>query len=243
MSVLVLGATGATGRLLVRELLGRGLSVRVIVRALDSLPEDVRNHSHLSVVRASVLALSDAEMVQNVHGCTAVVSCLGHNLTLKGLFGPPRRLVTDATRRLCDAVQTNRKEQPVRFVLMNTVANSNRDLDEPVSVGERCVIGLLRLLLPPQADNEKAADYLRTTIGRENPAIEWVAVRPDTLTDEDTVTAYDLYPSPIRSGIFNPGKTSRSNVAHFMAELITNDETWNEWKGQMPVIYNKAQSR
>jgi len=240
MSVLVLGATGATGRLLVRELLGRGLNVRVIVRAPDSLPEDVRNHSHLSVVHASVLGLSDAEMVQNVDGCTAVASCLGHNLTLKGLLGPPRRLVSDATRRLCDAIRANGPERPVRFVLMNTVANSNRDLNEPVSVGERCVIGLLRLLLPPQADNEKAADYLRTTIGRENPAIEWVAVRPDSLTTEDRCTAYELYPSPIRSGVFNPGKTSRRNVAHFMAELITDDETWNRWKGQMPVIYNKA---
>jgi len=240
MNILVLGATGATGRLLVRELLGRGLNVRVIVRTPDSLPEDVRNHSHLSVIHASVLDLSDAEMVQNVHDCTAVASCLGHNLTLKGLFGPPRRLVSDAIRRLCEAVQASRLERPTRFVLMNTVANSNRDLKESVPIADKCVIGLLRLLLPPQADNEEAAEYLRTGIGRENGAIEWVAVRPDTLTSEDTVTAYELYPSPSRSGVFNPGKTSRINVAHFMAELITNDETWNTWKGQMPVIYNKA---
>lgn len=240
MSVLVLGATGATGRLLVRELLGRGLNVRVIVRTPDSLPEDVRNHSHLSVVHASVLGLSDAEMVQNVDGCTAVVSCLGHNITLKGLFGPPRRLVSDATRRLCEAIQVSRLERPIRFVLMNTAGNSNRDLNESVSIAQKCVMGLLRLLLPPQADNEEAAEYLRTGIGRENGAVEWVAVRPDSLTTEDRCTAYELYPSPIRSAIFNPGTTSRINVAHFMAELITDDETWNRWKGQMPVIYNKA---
>jgi len=212
----------------------------VIVRAPDSLPEDVRNHSHLSVVHASVLDLSDAEMVQNVDGCTAVASCLGHNLTLKGLFGPPRRLVTDATRRLCEAVQSGKAERPIRFVLMNTVGNSNRDLNESVPFAQKCVIGLYRLLLPPQADNEKAAEYLRTGIGRDNGAVEWVAVRPDSLTTEDRCTAYDLYPSPIRSAVFNPGKTSRINVAHFMAELITDDETWNRWKGQMPVIYNKA---
>ena len=243
MSILVVGATGATGRLLARELLGRGQNVRVIVRTPDRLPEDVRNHSHLSVVRANVLDLSDSELVQQVDGCTAVASCLGHNISLKGLFGPPRRLVTDATRRLCESVQAGKAKRPVRFVLMNTVANSNRDLNESVSVGERCVIGLLRLLLPPQADNEKAAEYLRTRIGRESGAIEWVAVRPDTLISEDTVTAYELYPSPIRSRVFNPGKTSRINVAHFMAELMTDDETWNRWKGQMPVIYNKASLR
>ena len=240
MSVLVVGATGATGRLLVRELLARGKDVRAIVRTPDRLPEDVRNHSRLSVVQASVLNLSDAEMAQHVADCTAIASCLGHNLTLKGLFGPPHRLVADTTRRLCEAVQASRPERPVRFVLMNTVANRNRDLNERVSVGEKCVVGLLRLLLPPQADNEKAAEYLRTRIGRENETIQWVAVRPDTLIGADTVTAYDLYPSPIRSGVFNPGKTSRSNVAHFMAELIANDETWSRWEGQMPVIYNKT---
>ncbi|HRX04286.1 MAG TPA: NAD(P)-dependent oxidoreductase, partial [Anaerolineae bacterium] len=86
--------------------------------------------------------------------------------------------------------------------------------------------------------NEAAADYLRAGIGQNDPSIEWVAVRPDNLIDEDKVTRYEVYPSPIRSGIFDPGKTSRINVGHFMAQLITDNDTWKRWKGQMPVIYN-----
>ncbi len=189
MSVLVLGATGATGRLLVRELLGRGMNVPVIVRAPDSLPPDVRTNSHLSVVHASLLELSDAEIALHVNGCTAVASCLGHNLTLKRILGPPRKLMTDATRRLCEAVQAEEPERPVRFVLMSTVANRNRDLDEPAPLGSKFVFGLLRVLLPPQSDNEKAADYLRTRIGTQNAAIEWVAVRPDSLINGDRVAS------------------------------------------------------
>ena len=168
-----------------------------------------------------------------------MASCLGHNLSMKGIYGQPRRLVTDAARRLCQAVKAGNPEVPTKYVLMNTVGNRNRDIHEPISVGQRVIIGLLRLLLPPQADNEQAADYLRTRIGQVNKAIEWSAVRPDSLIDEVHVTEYEVYPSPIRSAIFNPGKTSRINVAHFMAELITNEDTWNAWKGQMPVIYNK----
>ncbi len=122
---------------------------------------------------------------------------------------------------------------------MNTAGNSNRDLDEPISFGQRCVIGLLRLLLPPHVDNETAADYLRTKIGQKDRVIAWVAVRPDGLTNEDTITEYQLYASPIRSPIFDAGKTSRINVGHFMANLITDDDAWKKWKGQMPVIYNK----
>ncbi len=242
MKTLVVGASGATGRLLVEQLLNRGQDVKIIVRLPDSLPEVLKHHDNLSVIHASVLDLSDAEMTQYVNGCDAVASCLGHNLTFKGIFGHPRRLVTDATRRLCNAIKANNSDEPVKFVLMNTTGNSNRDLTERISLGQKCVIGLLRLLLPPHVDNEKAADYLRTRIGQNDAAIEWAAVRPDGLIDESEPTDYELHSSPIRSAIFDAGLTSRINVAHFMAELIADDETWNKWKGQMPVIYNRASS-
>ena len=99
-------------------------------------------------------------------------------------------------------------------------------------------MGLIRLLVPPQSDNEKAADFLRVNIGQKNKLIEWVAVRPDTLIDENKVSEYELYASPIRSALSNPGKTSRINVANFMSRLILENDLWNKWKGQMPVIYN-----
>jgi hypothetical protein len=174
-------------------------------------------------------------MARHVSGCGALASCLGHNLSLKGIYGQPRRLVTDATRRLCDAIKANKPGRPVRFVLMNTAGNSNRDIPERVSFPQKCVIGLIRLLLPPHVDNEKAADYLRTEMGQKDAAIEWAVVRPDTLIDESEVSEYEVYPSPVRSAVFNAGRTSRINVAHFMAELITDDDTWNTWNGQMPV--------
>ena len=240
MAILVVGATGATGRLLVKQLLDRGMAVRAIVRSPERLPAEIRNHSHLTVIQASVLDLDDEALAQQVSGCEAVASCLGHNLTLKGIYGPPRRLVTDATRRLCAAIKASSPDQPVKFVLMNTSGNQNRDLKEPVSFAERSVMALLRLMLPPQVDNEQAADYLRVEIGQMDPVIEWVAVRPDTLIDEAEVSAYEVYVSPIRSAVFNPGKTSRINVGHFMADLITDPELWSRWKGQMPVFYNKA---
>ena len=237
---LVVGASGATGRLLVEQLLNRGQNVKVIVRVPDKLPEALKNHDNLSVVHASVLELSDAELAQHVNGCDAVASCLGHNMSFKGIYGYPRRLVTDATRRLCDAIKSNKMEEPAKFVLMNTTGNSNRDIHEPISISQKVVIGLLRLLLPPHIDNEKAADYLRTEIGQKDRAVEWAVVRPDSLTDEDTVTEYEVHSSPTRSAIFDAGVTSRINAGSFMADLITDDDTWNKWKGQMPVVYNKT---
>lgn len=239
MMVLVVGATGATGKLLVEQLLSRGHHVRVIVRSRDRLPESVRDHARVEIVEASLLELTDEELLQHVSGCSGVASCLGHNLTFKGVFGHPRRLVTDATRRLCRAIEQAKAETGVKYVLMNTAGNQNRDLAEPASFGNRFVVGLLRWAVPPHADNEQASDVLRQEIGKNNSSIPWVVVRPDSLVDLPEVTPYEIYPSPTRDPIFNAGTTSRINVAHFMAELITDEAGWDKWAGQMPVIYNR----
>ncbi len=126
---------------------------------------------------------------------------------------------------------------------MNTAGNVNKDLDEQISMGQKIVMGLIRFILPPQVDNEKAAGYLSREIGQKDSLIEWVAVRPDGLINEINVTEYKVYASPIRSAIFNAGKTSRINVAHFMAKLVSDEILWLKWKGQMPVIYNSEKQK
>jgi len=239
MITLVVGASGATGIRLVEELLNREQYVKVIVRSPEKLPVTIKNHERLSVICASVLELSDKEMEQHVAGCNAVASCLGHNMTFKGMFGKPRRLVTEATRRLCIAIEANKSEASTKYVLMNTVANRNRDLNESIPFAQKFLIGLLRLLLPPHPDNEEAAEYLRTVIGHKDNAIEWTAVRPSALIDEESASEIEVYPSPMRS-ILKDGQISRINVGHFMADLITDNDIWHKWKGQMPVIYNKG---
>ena len=239
MLVLVVGASGATGRHLVNQLLLKGNKVRIIVRSKAHLPKPWFENTNLEIITASILELTEKQLIQYTSDCDAIASCLGHVVSFKGIYGEPRRLVTDATKRLCHAVKNHKLKSPVKFVLMNTSGNSNRDLNEPISLAQKCVIGLLRLLLPPHVDNEQAADYLRTQIGQSDKYIEWVTVRPDGLINEDEVTAYEIYPSPIRSAIFNAGKISRINVGHFMSELINDNKLWNEWKGQMPVMYSK----
>lgn len=240
MIILVVGASGATGQQLVEQLLIQGHTVKAIVRSPESLPESWKNNTQLQIISASILDLSNKEMSDHVSDCDAIASCLGHSMNWKGIYGDPRKLVTDATHKLCNAIEANKPESPIKYVLMNTTGNRNRDLSEPISFAQKCVIGLLRLLLPPQVDNEKAADYLRTQVGQNNQFIEWAAVRPDGLINENQVTNYEIHASPTRSAIFNAGKTSRINVGHFMANLISDDDLWNTWKGQMPVIYNKS---
>jgi hypothetical protein len=239
MTTLVAGASGATGKHLVEQLINMGQNVKAIVRPTGKIPDSWSGSENIEIIRANILEISTDKMVEHLSDCTSAASCLGHNITLKGLFGEPRRLCTDAVRLMCEAIKKNAPDKPVKFVLMNTVANSNRDLQEKDSLPHKLIIDLVRVLVPPQPDNEQAADYLRVTIGQKNRYIEWAAARPDALTNEDKVTDYTVHASPTRSGVFNPGKTSRINTGNFMARLITENDLWNQWKGQMPVVYNK----
>ena len=239
MTTLVVGATGATGRQLIEQLLKMEQKIKVIVRPAGKVPDSWKNNDKISIIKANISEIRVDEMMNYLIDCQSVVSCLGHNITLKGIFGKPRKLVTDAIKLICMAIQKISPEKPIKFVLMNTAGNRNKDLNEHISIGEKLVMGLIRLIVPPQSDNEKAADFLRVNIGQKNELIDWVAIRPDTLIDENNVTEYELYASPIRSALSNPGKTSRINVSNFMSRLIVENDLWNKWIGQMPVIYNK----
>lgn len=238
MKTLILGASGATGKHLTEQLLAQGNSVKVMVRSAERAPESWKHNDRVEIVTASVSDLSPDMMAAYLKDCDAVASCLGHNISFKRIYGKPRKLVRNSIHTVCKAIEQEQTGRKVKVVLMNTSGNRNRDLHEKIPLGHRIIVALLRVLLPPHPDNEQAADHLRKHIGQNHPRIEWVAVRPDGLIDEDEVTGYTLHPSPVRDPIFNAGKTSRINVGNFMARLINEDPLWQEWKGRMPVIYN-----
>lgn len=223
-----------TGRHVVKQLLERDHNVRVIVRSPEKLSDAVVNHPNIEIVRAELLELSDDEMVRHVKGCDAVVSCLGHTLDFKGMFGEPKQLCLQAVKRLCAAIESVGAGIPKKFILMNTVGVANPELVESRAWFERSLLFLLRYTLPPHRDNEMASEFLFSGVGKKNAYIEWCSVRPDSLIN-DEVSVYDIVASPT-TGIFTGRATTRANVAHFMVELILDDDLWNCWKFRMPVI-------
>jgi hypothetical protein len=193
----------------------------------------------VTVVEADLLSLSDDGIRGHLRGCSAVISCLGHVIGVKGVFGPPRDLVTQATRRLCRGVEALQPPEPVRFVLMSSVSvNHPEGLDTRRGMFEKMIVWMLRGLIPPARDNQQAADFLWRNIGTAHPFVQWVVVRPDTLLD-GAVSEYALHEGLVRS-LFAPARTNMSNVAHFMCELVANPKVWNDWKGKLPVIVNGA---
>jgi len=238
-TVLLVGGTGRTGRRALQQLLDRGLSVRAIVRSRGKLPPELAGNPNLTVIEASLLSLPDDELRRHLAGCDAVVSCLGHVLSLKGIFGPPRDLVTRATMRLCRGIEALRPAAPVKFILMSSVSvHRPRGFDTRRGTFERAFLWTLCGVLPPARDNQRATDFLLGEIGPNHSYVQWAVVRPDSLLEGD-VSEYALHEGLVDS-LFAPGSTNMANVAHVMCELVTDPKMWTDWKSKLPVIVNVA---
>ena len=236
-TVLLVGGTGRTGGRVMRQLLDRGVLVRAIVRPGGKLPPGVAENPGLTLIEASLLSLRDEELLPHLSGCDAVISCLGHAISRKGIFGPPRDLVTRATARLCHGIETLRRPVPVKFILMSSVSvHRPGGLDARRGPFERAFLCILRGVIPPARDNQRAADFLCERIGPNHAFVQWTVVRPDSLLEGD-ISEYTVHEGLV-NGLFSPGRTNMANVAHFMGELTTNPLVWTEWQSKLPVIVN-----
>ena len=95
MKVLIIGATGATGRALVAQALARGHEVTALVRNPDRL---AIRHEHLRVVQGDVLDPTAVD--EAVAGQEAVISALGHKRWMI-----PTRILSAGTANILAAMQ------------------------------------------------------------------------------------------------------------------------------------------
>ena len=190
----------------------------------------------VSLVRAFLICTTMQVFRSHVEGCSAVVSCLGHNLNVRGIWRDPA-LCTQATKMVCAAAESVKR--PVKFVLHSSAGCDNPDGGDPKrGLGERLVISLLRFLIPPHPDNEGAANFLGT---RAPGLVEWCVVRPDDLIHGE-VSEYRLSET-LLNGLFDAKTTTRRNVADFMCRLVTDEQCWREWRGKMPMIVDVEQKK
>lgn len=236
MKTLVLGASGATGKLVVSQLLERNISARIVIRESAIIPDKIAENKNVEIIKGSIDDFTTDQIRELILDCDSIVCCLGHNISFKGMFRQPYKLVVNAVKKITSAVASYNTSK--KFILMSTTAYTNKNQGERNTLGEKIVFSLLEIVLPPHKDNILAGDHLIYGVG-ESEKIEWIAVRPDSLFDEERKSVYEISDTKIRSPLFNAGKTSRINVAYFMVELLLNDALWQNWKYKTPVIYNK----
>lgn len=228
--VFVVGATGATGKHVVQMMLDQGHEVTALVRSKTSMLsklKDKTNQVNLHIHEGSVSNMSHEELVALTQDCNFVVSCLGHNLTFRGVYFN-RRLVTNACKKLTKAMPSSCK-----FLLMGSDGVAHTDVDPKRGLGERFVIFLLRYLIPPHADNEQAAAFLLKSNRKE---LDWVIVRPTNLVDaEEASGKYDIS-EKAEVSLFGDTSISRNDVGHFFVELMTKEAIYSKYQHKMPVI-------
>ncbi len=241
--VVVLGATGMTGRWVVKQLLDKSCNVKAVVRDPARLPKEITenaNFSKLTVITGTVLDLAPADVDNLVKDSDAVVSCLGHNITFDGMYRAPYDVCEGSARKIHQAIEKQSEDaKKCKFVMINTVGVPNPDPalkeKEARGFGDRMLLGLVRTIAPPHVDNEKAVAYLTQQAAKGSTRMEWCAVRPDSLIDSGQVSPYEVMESPTTT-ITGGKATSRINVANFMVRLLEEEDLWNKWKFAMPVI-------
>lgn len=236
MRITVFGASGATGKLVVERLLNEGRQVRGVVRRAESA-DAWKGNSLFKLTVLDISKASSTDFSKTLEGSDAAISCLGHRISFKGIWGNPRDLVTRVVEKIQYYAAHSEREKPLKLVLMSTTACINASLGEKRPGAEKPLMSAMRALLPPHRDNE---DALQLLLDSSNPAggLEWVAVRPDSLVNAQAPTPYTALPSTIRSPVFDAGVTSRINAAHFMVELVLNQTLWSQWRFLTPVVYN-----
>ncbi|MFN8224144.1 MAG: SDR family oxidoreductase [Gaiellales bacterium] len=196
MRILVVGASGRTGRALVEQALERGHEVTALVRDASRLE---LTHPRLSVRVGSLadrVALEDA-----VRGQEAVVSALGVGRPLR-----PDPAVVDGVRALVEAM---RRVGVGRLVYLSFVGvRESRSQAGP----------LIRHVLSRLVRHEVADHEEKEAIIRGSDRL-WTIVRPPKLTSgrrRGGVWAGEA----IRSGWLLP-RVSRADVASFMLDQLT----------------------
>jgi len=197
--LLVIGATGGTGRALVEQALERGHVVTAFVRK----PSRLRvQHERLAIARGNVLDYASVETA--VRGQDAVLCALGHKRWLS-----PTRILSDGTRNIIRAMES----QSVRRLVCETSLGIG---DSWGRMGLYYTLFVGVCILPFYFHDKTRQERLI----RASP-LEWIIVRPGALTNGRKRGAY-------RHGrrIGHPLWTvriSRADVADFMLNQVVDD--------------------
>ena len=199
--VLIVGATGGTGRELVAQALERGHVVTALARDPSALGAP---HPRLRVMRGDVLEYASVEAA--VQGQEAVVCALGHKR-----FFYPTRILSAGTRNILREMEHHRVQ---RFVCETTLGIG----DAAGRMGLYYTFFVIPIILPfyfwDKTRQERAIAASR---------VDWVVVRPGALTNGPK---RGRYRHGRRVGSFlRTVRISRADVADFMLNQMT-DRTY-----------------
>ena len=195
MRILVIGATGGTGREIVKQALERGHDIVALARNPAKL--DVK-HDRLRVVKGDVM---DPSILDAVKGVDAVVCALGH----KRYLGPSN-ILSQGTRNLIDAME--------RSGVKRLVVESALGVGDSIGkLGVYYTLFVIPVILPFYwYDKARQERVVRAS------NLDWIIVRPAQLTNGRKRGTYKH--GPRVGNYFWSLSIARADVADFMLNQI-----------------------
>lgn len=191
MNILIFGASGKVGKLVVKKALENGHKVTAFVRNASRISLTDNN---LRIVEGSVTNVEDIKKV--IIGHDVVISTVGHK---KGT--PNEMMKTFAEHIVLTMGECNMK----RFITL-LGAGVHDPKDPPASFGRKSMLALMKVFAGRIVhDSEDHSRIIRSS------NLDWTIVRPTILSDEQAKGEY-------RTGYMSPGFTSvsREDLAAFM---------------------------
>jgi len=202
MRLVILGATGGIGRLVVEQAVKAGHEVTAVVRdpsALTVPGADVRTAN----------ALDPAVLTPIVEGADAVVSALGVRPPIKG----PVSLQSSGATSALKAMEATGVR---RYLMVSAAGAFYEKADDLVTrlVAKPILNRILRYSFDDTRDAEK--------IVGASP-VDWTIARPPRLTDKPRTGRYRIGDD---RGLKRPFTISRADVADFLIRSIENPDTF-----------------
>lgn len=200
MKLVLLGATGPTGRHVLEQALDAGHEVTVLVRDPDKLPQELRARVTVEVGDAT----RTADLRRALIGGETVISALGSGSDMKS------DIASRAARALIPAAQAAGIKRLVVLSALGSGATAGHAGAVPRIFGRLFMSTVF-------ADKAVADDLIRTS------GLDWTLVRPAILTNGPRTGSYRAVDNPARKVA---DRISRADVAGFMLRAAA-DSTWS----------------
>jgi putative NADH-flavin reductase len=181
MKIVVIGANGRTGRIVVKDALAGGHEVVAVARANEvSEPDD----EHLTKVRADV---HDADALKRaLRGADAVISAVG-----VGSSRAPTDVYSTGVRNTLAAMESNGVAQ----LAVISALPAGPWADQPM-LQRRIVLPLLQRFFGASYDDmRRMEEVLEATT-----EVDWIALRPPRLVDKPPKGTYRIDTRPLPKG-------------------------------------------
>lgn len=196
MKLLIIGATGGTGRELVKQALELGHKITILVRNSEKV---LTVHPSLQVINGNVLNIKEVE--QAVSGQDAVISSLGHKR-----FFIKTNILSEGTKNIIASME---KQNVKRFICITTLGIN----DSRFRLGLYYTLFTIPIIL---------FFYFRDKSKQEklimNSKLDWTIVRPGQLTNSKLTGEYQVGNNV--GNYFMTKTISRANVAHFILSQL-----------------------